>query len=282
MTDSTLISTSALADLEKDSDLVILDVRASLADHGLGLRQYHQGHIPGARFDDMETDVSGQVNGKNGRHPFPSSTRFCESMRRLGIKANDTIVIYDDGLCNFAARLWFTFRYFGCCNVQVLDGGISRWIAEKRMISQATPSWPNGDFCPGAPLEKIFTTKDIESNLILKSYLILDARTRNRFNGLEEPIDPIAGHIPGSKNRPSGDNLTVQGIFKSSTVLQQEFLSLLGNTPANRVINSCGSGVTACCNHLAMLHAGIPAAGVYIGSWSEWIADKCHPLCTAS
>lgn len=280
MSRSQLIRAAELRALLPDPKLVLLDVRYSLVDAAYGRCSYETGHIPGARFADLKADVAGVCSGSNGRTPLPDSGRFCVNMRRLGLNPDSVVVVYDDGSCSFAARPWFTLRWVGFENVRVLDGGFAAWTAEGLPVQTEIPVWESGTYRATTPLERVFDDDFVERNLQLHDYTLLDARAHNRYTGEVENHDPKAGHIPGSLNRPSTDNLGADRLFKSPEVLKAEFEAVFAGVPAADIINSCGSGVTACCNHLAMMHAGIPAAGVYIGSWSEWVSDDNRPIRT--
>lgn len=280
MSASQLISVSELQTLLADPKLVLLDVRSSLTDSLYGRKAYDEGHIPGARFADLKSDVAGVRSGSNGRTPLPDSGRFCVNMRRLGLNPDSVVVVYDDGESNFAARLWFTLRWVGFGNVRVLDGGMTAWKAAGLALQTEEPDWEGGTYRAATPLEHVFGVEFVMDNLKDQRYTLVDARAHNRYTGEFENHDPKAGHIPGSLNRPSAENLTEDKRFKSPEVLKAEFDAVFGGVPHDRIINYCGSGVTACCNHLAMLQAGIPAAGVYIGSWSEWVSDDSRPVKT--
>ncbi len=278
MVQSPLISIEELQRLAADPKLVLLDVRSNLTDPEAGRRLYEAGHIPLARFADMENDVAGCRSGTNGRHPLPDSGRFCVNMRRLGISPDSVVVVYDDGLLNFAARLWFTLRWVGFENVRVLNGGYAAWEKAGLPIETAVGEWEQGTYRAQTPLERVFGLEFVEHNLESGDYTLLDARSPSRYAGEEEPIDPVAGHIPGALNRPSTENIGADGLLKSLEELQKEFRAVIGSRDTANIINYCGSGICACCNHLAMMAAGIPAAGVYIGSWSEWISDENRPI----
>lgn len=280
MSVSQLISVNELNNLLSNPKLVLLDVRYSLTDAAYGRAAYEQGHIPGARFTDLKSDVAGVCSGSNGRTPLPDSGRFCVNMRRLGLCPDSIVVVYDDGESNFAARLWFTLRWVGFGNVRVLNGGISAWKAAGLTLQQEEPEWEAGTYRATTPLERVFDDDFVERNLELHDYTLVDARAHNRYTGEVENHDPKAGHIPGSLNRPSSDNIGPDKLFKSPETLKAEFEAVFKGVAHADIINSCGSGVTACCNHLAMMHAGIPAAGVYIGSWSEWVSDDNRPIHT--
>ncbi len=278
MATSPLISIEELQAALADPKLVLIDVRASLTDHEEGRRLYSAGHIPQARFADLENDVSGCRSGTNGRHPLPDSGRFCVNMRRLGVSPDSVVVVYDDGACNYASRLWFTLRWVGFENVRVLNGGFAAWLAAGLAVQTEEPEWEAGTYRAQTPLERVFGVEFIEENLRVGDYTLLDARSRERWAGESEPIDPVAGHIPGALLRPSSENIGADGLFKSPEALHQELSAVIGARDCANIINYCGSGVTACCNHLAMTVAGMPAAGVYIGSWSEWISDESRPI----
>lgn len=280
MSVSQLISVDELNALLSDPKLILLDVRYSLNDAAYGRQSYDAGHIPGARFADLKTDVAGVRSGSNGRTPLPDSGRFCVNMRRLGLCPESTVVVYDDGDCTFAARLWFTLRWVGFANVRVLNGGIAAWKAAGLTLELDEPKWEAGTYRATTPLERVFDDDFVERNLEVGDYTLVDARAHERYTGEIETYDSKAGHIPGSLNRPSSDNIGPNKLFKTPEELKAEFEAVLGGVAHSDVINSCGSGVSACCNHLAMMQAGIPAAGLYIGSWSEWVSDDNRPIKT--
>lgn len=275
-----LISAQELHASLDDPRLVLLDVRSHVTDDGYGRSAYAEGHIPGARYADLHDDVAGCCSGTNGRHPLPDSGRFCVNMRRLGLNPDSTVVVYDDGSCSFAARLWFTLRWVGFENVRVLDGGVAAWRNAGFFLTQTTGQWEAGTYRAQTPLERVFDDDFVEHNLLTGDYTLIDARSAARYRGENETIDPVGGHIPGSLNRPSADNLDANGCFKAPEVLAAEFGAVIGSRDPANIIHSCGSGVTACCNHLAMTVAGMPAAGVYIGSWSEWVSDEGRAIAT--
>lgn len=264
-----------------DETLVILDVRANLKDPLAGRQAFALGHIPGARHADMREDVSGPCTGVNGRNPFPSIERFCDRMRRLGVNDDSEVVVYDDGPCNFACRLWFTFRCAGFENVRVLDGGLKAWELVNGPLTDSVEEVTEGNMTQKAALERVFTVEEVLDNLRTQTYVLVDARGHGRYLGQNEPLDPVGGHIPGAKSRPSSQNLGADGVFKSPEALRAEFDAIVSQCGGKAVMNTCGSGVTACCNHLAMKMAGLDPVGVYIGSWSEWSCDPARPVSTA-
>ena len=274
-----IISVKELAAIAAQPNVIIIDTRSELGDPDAGRNAYGAGHIPGARFADADTVVCGFKTGKNGRHPMPLMPVFCERMRALGINTESRIVTYDGGSASFAARLWFTLRAAGHANVQVLDGGFDAWAAAGLPISKEVPAPAAGDFSARDPLEVIVRVDRVEANVLSHSFLMVDARAHERYLGLTEPIDPKAGHIPGAFNRPCSENLE-KGFFKSPSELAREFEPALQKAAGRPIVNYCGSGITACTNHLAMRIAGLEPAGLYVGSWSEWCADPKHEIAT--
>lgn len=274
-----LISACELREKLASPDLVLLDVRANLKDPMAGRVAFAAGHIPKARQADMREDVSGPCTGTNGRNPFPTMERFCERMRALGVNQTSEVVIYDDGPCNFACRLWFTFRCAGFANVRVLDGGLKAWLAAGGELSDTVEVFEVGDVMPQEPLERVFTVEEVLANQADPKYALVDGRGHSRYLGVNETLDRVGGHIPGAMSRPSTENLA-DGVFKSPDVLKKEFEALFARRPGMPIVNTCGSGVTACCNHLSMKMAGFEPLGVYIGSFSEWVSDPTRPVST--
>jgi thiosulfate/3-mercaptopyruvate sulfurtransferase len=261
---STLISTADLRRHLDDPSFVIVDCRHNLADVEAGERAYRAEHIPGARFMHLDRDLSGAKTGLNGRHPLPDPKALAATFERAGIDASKQVIAYDQNTGMWAARLWWLLRWLGHSAVAVLDGGLDRWLAEKLPVPGAAQ--------PHASAEEII------GHLGDGALLILDARAPERYRGDLEPIDPVAGHIPGARNRPYSENLSPQGTFKSPALLRSEFEALLGKRKPSTVVHQCGSGVTACHSVLAMAVAGLPGSRLYPGSWSEWIADPVRPV----
>jgi thiosulfate/3-mercaptopyruvate sulfurtransferase len=274
---STLISTETLARHLDDASFVIVDCRHDLADVDAGERGYRAGHIPGAVFMHLDRDLSGAKTGRNGRHPLPEVGALADTFSRAGIDPTRQVIAYDQGGGMWASRLWWLLHWLGHGAAAVLDGGLERWRAERRALTSAEPEPRPAKFVLKPP-GPIASADEIMRHLSDNALFILDARARQRFSGEVEPIDRIAGHIPGARNRPHSDNLTPQGVFKRASELRAEFDRLLGATPPAKVIHQCGSGVTACHNALAMAIAGLPGSRLYPGSWSEWIADPTRPV----
>jgi len=274
---TSLISTDELARQLSDPALVLVDCRHNLSDVDAGQRAYGASHLPGARFMHMDRDLSGERTGGNGRHPLPDVAALSGSLSRAGIDASKQVVAYDQNNGMFASRLWWLLRWLGHDTVAVLDGGLDRWQAEGRPQTGAVPTPRATTFVPKAPT-RVASAQEIAQNLGGDALLVLDARAAERYRGDVEPIDPVAGHIPGARNRPYTANMTEDGVFKPAAQLRSEYEALLGPTLPSAVVHQCGSGVTACHNVLAMSIAGLPGSRLYPGSWSEWVADPARPV----
>ena len=265
------------ADLARHPEWRAFDCRHDLARPGLGEQQYREGHIPAAMFAHLDRDLSAPVTGKNGRHPLPDPEAFAAWLGRQGLDPGDQVVCYDAASGTSAARLWWMLRWIGHQAAAVLDGGFARWRSEGRPVTAEQPRYtpveyrgrPRGAMCVDAGY--------VQSHLDGKDMVLLDARAPQRWRGEAEPIDPVAGRIPGARNRYCAENVSADGTFKSPDELRREFLTVLGGLAPSEVVNYCGSGVSACHNLLAMEIAGLPGAKLYAGSWSEWIADPARP-----
>jgi thiosulfate/3-mercaptopyruvate sulfurtransferase len=275
---STLFSTADLAARLSDPALVIVDIRHDLAqpDHW-GEDRYRESHIPGALFAHIDRDLSARKTGRNGRHPLPSPQASEALFSRLGIDAQKQVVAYDQGSGMFAARLWWMLRWLGHDAVAVLDGGFDKWVREGRPV-ETTVRAPGPAAFSARHVGPLVHADDVLRCLGTRDCMLVDARAPERYRGEVEPLDPVAGHIPGARNRPYGSNIAADGTFKSPEALRREFAALLGATPLERVVHYCGSGVTACHNALAMEIAGLPGTRLYPGSWSEWCADTSRPV----
>ncbi len=273
-----LITPRELADHLHDSDWVVFDTRHDLMDAEKGRRAYDAGHIPGAYFLSVDDDLSGKKTGKNGRHPLPDLAEFAAKMNERGVTPEAQVVVYDDMSGNFAVRLWWMLRWLGHERVALLDGGFPPWEKEGRPVTKDVPPPRRGSFIPkphlGATVDAHFVDRFRED----ASLRLIDARAVERFKGLQEPIDPVAGHIPGAVNRFWQKNLLPDGTFKRPDALRREFDEVLGDTPPEQAVHMCGSGVTSCHNIFAMELAGLPGGRLYPGSWSEWCADTSRPI----
>ena len=276
----TLVTVEQLREHLEDPAWRVIDVRHDLMDVEAGPRAYKAGHIPGAVFAHTDEDLSGRKTGRNGRHPLPEREDIVQAFRRWAVDDDTQVVAYDANGGNFAVRLWWLARWLGHARVAVLDGGWPRWMAGTGLSSTAVPALAAGRFTDRSSSMPLVRAEDIVRNLGTRERLVLDARTPERFRGEQEPIDPVAGHIPGAQNRPWQRNLETDQTFKSPQALRQEFAAALGSTPPDRVVHQCGSGVTACHNLLAMEIAGLAGSALYAGSWSEWIADPARPVAT--
>jgi thiosulfate/3-mercaptopyruvate sulfurtransferase len=274
--DSPLVSPATLAvELAGTQAPVLLDVRWRLGGPP-GIDTYREGHLPGAVFVDLDRDLAGPPGGA-GRHPLPSPAAFQAAMRAAGIRQDRAVVLYDERDTTSAARGWWLLRYFGHEHVRVLDGGYHVWLAAGLPVSQADPAGAPGDFTarPGhMPVLDAAGAADIA-----QAGLLLDARPGERYRGEQEPVDPVAGHIPGAISAPTADNLNPDGTFRDAADLAARFAALGADRPAAPVGAYCGSGVTAAHEVLALSLAGIPAA-LYVGSWSHWVTDPARPVAT--
>ena len=278
---TTVVQVAELREHVFDEDWCVVDCRHDLVDVGLGPRQYAQGHVPGAQFAHIDADLSGTKTGRNGRHPLPEREALAACFGAWGIGKDTQIVAYDASGGQFAVRLWWLARWLGHEQVAVLDGGWPRWLAETGWSSTEAPARPPRRFAAGECLEHVVTVDELQRRLADRSAVLVDARAAERYEGRAEPIDPVAGHIPGAINRFWQDNLE-NGRFKPAEQLREEFEALLAGRAAAQLVAQCGSGVTACHHLLAMRIAGLDGARLYAGSWSEWIADAARPVATGA
>lgn len=276
----TIISPSALANSLQTKDWAIVDCRFDLAQPGWGEEDYQKGHIPGAVYAHLDRDLSSPVTPQTGRHPLPEIDVFSKRLGMWGISNQTQVVVYDTTGGAYAGRLWWMLRLLGHRRVAVLDGGYQRWIKEGFPTAKGNETRPNEKFEPLPDWNMVIDTEGVEKILRDAGFLIIDARAPERFRGEKEPIDPVAGHIPGAVNRFHGANLDSDGKFLPAEELHKEFSLLLGKTPGERTVVYCGSGVTSCHHLLAMEIAGITGARLYAGSWSEWIRDPNRPVKT--
>ena len=272
-----LVSTIILSEHLDDPTWTIFDCRHDLNDHARGARLYAEGHIPGAHFAAVETDLSGSKTGLNGRHPLPQPAAFMEFLARHGVSATSTVVAYDDVGGMYAARLWWMARWIGLTNVVLLDGGLPKWVSEGCEVTSTVPHAEKAPLMGEADSLLLWTAADVLRNLQDAEVALIDARTAERFRGEAEPIDPFAGHIPGALNRFYKQNLNTDLTFRPASELREEFAALLGDKRPRNAVHYCGSGVTACANVFAMEYAGLSGSKLYNGSWSEWLAEPTHP-----
>jgi thiosulfate/3-mercaptopyruvate sulfurtransferase len=288
MSFSTLIDASALRELVGKPDIAVIDCRFDLINPEGGRRAYLKGHIPGARYADLNKDLSAPVSPNSGRHPLPSPEDFATTLSKLGIRDVTQVIAYDDAGGSFAARLWWLLRWLGHTAVAVLDGGINAWSAaggtlesgEEKPLPRGNTG--SGRTSSGADGAAVIETADIAAFLTDPKHLLVDARAAERFAGSLEPIDAVAGHIPGAVNHPFSANLAPDGRFLAGPELRRLWDARLAGRKAEHVAAMCGSGVTACHNLLSLEVAGLPGAKLYAGSWSEWIRDPKRPVASGS
>ncbi len=270
---TTLISANELQLLlNAGTDVRVLDCSADLMDPTAGRRLFEQSHIAGSLHADLDTDLSDKSHPPSaGRHPLPSREAFAATLRRLGVNGGSQVVVLDRAGIMFSGRLWWMLKWCGHEAVAVLDGGLAAWQAAGGAVdSGPAPAMPEGDFALRPSATTVLETADVQALLGRPDRTLIDARAAARFRGETEPLDPVAGHIPGALNRPFGDNLLPDGRFKPAEVLRAEFERLLAGRDAAGVVHQCGSGVSAVPNLLAMEIAGLGRAALYPGSWSAW------------
>ena len=277
MAHTTLVSTAALAARLDDATWVVFDCRHDLARPDAGAQAYATAHIPGARFLHLDRDLAAPATGKNGRHPLPDAQTFMRTLGAAGVDSSKQVVAYDDKMGVYAARLWWMLRWLGHENVAVLDGGYAKWTSEGRPLSSAVPRPVPAHFA-GQPRPVSVDAGEVLRSLGQPGRILIDARAPDRYRGENETLDPVGGRIRGSLNRFYRDNLDASGCFKPGAELRQAFTALLGNLPPDAVVHSCGSGVSACHNLLAMEIAGLSGSRLYPGSWSEWCSDPSRPI----
>lgn len=277
-----LISTEQLHTRLRQTNLVVLDCRFALDDPQHGTRSYAAGHIPGARFADLEQDLSApHIRGISGRHPLPPASALIDKLRAWGVNNDSHIVLYDDGPGAFAARAWWLLLWLGKRdNLFLLDGGFKAWQQAGLPLSTQPPANQPGNFSGQADDTLLLSAEQLQQRLGRNQLTLLDARALPRFRGEVEPLDPVAGHIPGAQCAVFTDNLDSAGHFLPPEQLRARFDALRGTRPQEELVAYCGSGVTACHNLFAMSLAGYPLAALYAGSWSEWITDPSRPVAT--
>ena len=275
----TLISAEQLAIHLADPDWAVVDCRFSLADTDRGRQDYLQSHIAGAVYAHLDNDLSGTiVPGQTGRHPLPQPDVLAERLGGWGIDPGVQVVAYDASGGGNAARLWWLLRWLGHDAVAVLDGGWQRWQQMGGRVRSGAESRPARRFVPRPRHDWVVTADEVEQLRADPDHLVVDSRTAERYRGEKEPIDPVAGRIPGAVCAPYFDNLEPAGFFRGSADLRQRFEALLAGRPPERAVFYCGSGVTAAHNLLALAHAGLGDGRLYAGSWSEWITDARRPI----
>jgi thiosulfate/3-mercaptopyruvate sulfurtransferase len=274
---TTLISQDQLAQHLHDPQLLIFDCRFALTRPESGRQAYAKAHIPGASYAHLNEDLSAPITPTSGRHPLPDPHLLAEKLGRWGVDRDKQVVVYDDSFGSMAVRLWWLLRWLGHDAVALLDGGFPAWQKQGRELSAEIPLMRPSEFDPVQD-DSLWVDSDDMLQALQQKRVIIDARAEERYSGLIEPLDKVAGHIPGTLNSPIEDNLDMRGNFLKAEELRALYEPLLGGVPPGEVIHMCGSGVTACHNLLALEIAGMPGGKLYAGSWSEWITDPSRPI----
>jgi thiosulfate/3-mercaptopyruvate sulfurtransferase len=276
---SDFVSASQLAAHTHDPLWLVVDCSFDLAAPEWGRENYLAGHIPGAIYAHLDNDLSAPRTPETGRHPLPDPQVMAQRLSAWGIGAGRQVVVYDTAGGAYASRLWWMLRYYGHDAAAILEGGYAKWIEEDRPLVPGNEApHTRQEFVPILRPEMVLTIDDVDRIRLDPAWKLIDARSAVRFRGEQEPIDPVAGHIPGAVNRFHGENLTTNGTLHSNRSLRVQFKALLGDTPTERTVVYCGSGVTSCLHIAAMHRAGLGLPRLYAGSWSEWIRDPNHPI----
>ncbi len=257
-----------------NEDVIIVDCRSSLVDKEEGEKSYMQGHIPGAYFLNIHTQLTGEESEHGGRNPLPHIDHFLEAMEMMGVTNEKTIVAYDDNKLYNAARLWWQLKYIGFKNIYVLEGGIDHWKDAGYPLSQEVPEKKKGSLTPRIQEELLIDVHGVKKGLKRENFIILDARTKERYTGEFEPIDKIGGHIPGARLFPAHENLKGNGKWKELEQQKERYASVLDK---GEVVVYCGSGINACMNFIALDELG-QKPKLYVGSWSDWISYEDNPI----
>lgn len=279
-----LISGKELSNQLNNNNLIIFDCRFSLENPHYGKQTYQESHIENARFIDLDLDLSSPViKGKTSRHPLPDTDKLIAKLAKLGLNNDSRVVIYDDGATPFATKMWWTLVWLGKRdNVYLLDGGFKAWQTNNLPVTNKETITSTGNFKGQPDASLLIDAQALVTKLNDEQLTLLDARALPRFRGEVEPMDPVAGHIPGATCANFAENLDDTGHFLPPQVLRERFQTLIKDNPIDKVIAYCGSGVSACHNLFAMCLAGYPLAPLYAGSWSEWITDPKRPIASGN
>lgn len=275
-----LISVAELETRLGDPQWLPVDCRFNLTQSEAGEQAYRVAHIPGAVYAHLDRDLSARRTENSGRHPLPEPARLVALFSAWGIGKGTQVIAYDDAGGAFAARLWWLLRWMGHARAGVLDGGLAAWCAAGLPLTPVVPARQAVPFTGTAGHMPTIDAQELERELSSPVLRLLDARSRARFHGCDETLDPVAGHIPGAISAPYQENLTAEGIFRTPEELRARFTALLRGSRAEAAVAMCGSGVTACHNLFAMELAGLTGARLYPGSWSEWIRSPGRPITT--
>ena len=283
MDKSILIVAKVLAEKLREPGWVALDCRFDLGDRDAGRRAYEAGHIPGSVYLDLDRDLAGPVGPGSGRHPLPDIARLEARLGQIGIGNDTTVAVYDDANGAIAARAWWVLRWLGHDRVRLLDGGFARWLDLGLPVDTEAPERAPATFTAVPRPELVISTAEIAATpSAIDKLNLLDARDSSRFRGEHEPIDPVAGHIPGSRNLPYTSFVNTDGTWRSLDERKRRVLDALGGDPDADWCVMCGSGVTACHLALSGIESGLREPRLYVGSWSEWIRDDRRPRATGA
>lgn len=275
---TTLVSIDELSQHLDDPNWIVFDCRFTLTDPEAGRRAYQHSHIPGARYAHLDDDLSSPISPTTGRHPLPDAQLLANKLGLWGVDSTKQIVVYDDSFGSMAVRMWWLLRWLGHDAVALLDGGLPMWMRQKLPIDSGQPEITPAQFVPNQQNSMYVDVIEVDQARQDPNRLIIDARPEGRFSGEREPIDKVAGHIPGSINWTFEENIDFDSTYLPAEELRAAYLELLHDISPEQAIHSCGSGVTACHNILAMEIAGLPGSKLYPGSWSEWIVDPSRPV----
>jgi len=276
---TTIISGDELAQHLKDPNWAIIDCRFNLDNIYYGRQEFFKAHIPGAAYAHLDEDLSNRViPGKTSRHPLPEISKFTRRLSNWGIDESVQVVVYDDRGGGIAARLWWMLRWLGHEAVALLDGGWQAWMQAGYPTENETQTLRARKFIPRPRPWLLADTDKVLEISQSPDFVLVDSRAAERYRGEIEPLDPVAGHIPGAVNAHFAQNLNEDGRFLARDELKQRFQAILGDKQAQNTVFYCGSGVTAAHNLVALMHAGLGEGVLYAGSWSEWITDPKRPV----
>ena len=273
-----LVSIKELSQNLDDPNWIVFDCRFTLTDPEAGRRAYQHSHIPGARYAHLDNDLSSPITPTSGRHPLPDAQLLATKLGLWGVDSTKQLVVYDDSFGSMAVRMWWLLRWLGHDAVALLDGGLPMWMRQKLAVNNDQPEIFPAQFIPRLQDSLYVDANEVDQARQDTNRVIIDARPEGRFTGEREPLDKVAGHIPGSINWTFEENIDFDSTYLPADELRAAYLELLHGVPAEQVIHVCGSGVTACHNILAMEMAGLPGSKLYPGSWSEWITDTSRPV----
>lgn len=260
----------------------IVDCRFNLKDPDEGLALYQMEHIPNAVYAHLDHDLSSPVTEKSGRHPLPDVKQFKQTLGNWGINKDTQVIVYDDAAGSYAARLWWMLRWLGHDSVAVLDGSFSSWKQQGLPLTIDIPQISSTTYIGEPNMDMLVDSDTVQQGLAESRTLLIDVRDPKRYQGLEEPIDKVAGHIPGALNVPWKNNIAANGLYLPKAQLYDHYIKVLRDTPIDNIVFMCGSGVTACHSLLALEYIGISGAKLYPGSWSAWISEPDHPVDTSA